>query len=100
MTALLQNQDLGFSGGRFSGWRSTHAELQVSDSFHDPEGKIDGVKKEDPLLLGKPEAHCDINEHVHRDDCQSNDEQPRPAQQHEKGEQRNFRQEPARSREW
>jgi hypothetical protein len=61
MTALPQNQDLRFSGGRFSGWRSTQAELQESDPFHNPEGKIDGVKKEDPLVSGKAQAHCDIN---------------------------------------
>jgi hypothetical protein len=30
MMALPQNQDLRFSGGRFSGW--TQAELQVSGS--------------------------------------------------------------------
>ena len=47
---------------------SAQSEGKALHSSDDPERKIEGVDKKDPLVLRKSEVHGDFDECVHRND--------------------------------
>lgn len=72
---------------QFLGGMSAQSEGKALNSSDDPERKIHGVEKEDPLVLRKTEVHGEFNECMHGNDDKADEQQPNATKKHQKGEQ-------------
>lgn len=71
----------------FLGRMPAQSEGKTLNRSNDPEGEIDSVEQENPLVLRKAEVHGHLNECVHSDDHQADEQKPGATEKHEKGEQ-------------
>ena len=71
----------------FLGRMPAHSEGKTLNRSNDPEGKIDSVEQENPLVLRKAEVHGHLDECVHSDDHRADEQQADATEKHEKGEQ-------------